>query len=64
MPNKHHMPGNPWGKNRGGKPRPAGNPPSAPEKTAAWPGLPGKKQSRTRDVKGTPKVQEHMKKDY
>ena len=65
--NKHHMYdeyGNPWGEATVKKPRPEGYVPSGSEKTAAWPGLPGKKQSRSRDSAGTPKVKTTMKEDY
>lgn len=51
---------------------PKGRPPTAakghrpdatPEKTAAWPGLPGRAQPRTRDKAGTPKVRQSPKQE-
>ncbi len=60
----HHTGGNPWGKSGGKQARPSPSPPSGAEKTVAWPGLPGKKQSRGRDRAGTPKVKTTMKEDY
>lgn len=59
--NKWHMDGNPWGTARKPKARENAAPPSGPDKTASWPGLPGKKQSKSRDRSGTPKVKTSMK---
>lgn len=59
MPNKRHNPmpskgGHPTG--QGG-----GKIPPIVEKTAAWQGLPGKTQPRTRCSAGTKKVKQSMK---
>ena len=58
MPNPRHgaLPSDRGG-NSGSPPKakPGHKPDSMPMKTAAWPGLPGKTQPRTRDKAGTPK---------
>jgi hypothetical protein len=61
MPNPRHgnLPSD-RGKNSGSPPRarPGHRPDATPEKTAAWPGLPGKTQPGTRDKAGTPKCKQ------
>jgi hypothetical protein len=45
------------------KPRSGMRHDATPEKTAAWPGLPGSAQSRARDKSGTPKVRRSAKQE-
>jgi hypothetical protein len=66
MPNRWHGLGSPriaapWGKNK--VPNPVeGKVPTAPEKTVAWPGLPGKKGPNR--AAGTHRVKTGMKNNY
>lgn len=53
---------NPWGTGKGKAKRQEAEPPKGPEKTAAWPGLPGKKGPNR--AAGTPRVKTGMKDDY